>query len=166
MNVGDTQTLRVITTDNFESLVATSSNTSVATVDENSFIVTAVGTGTATITVTISKTVNGRTISGSSSCTVSVKGTTYTFGMQMTIRADDAIVSALQNADFNMNAILDTSGYTWRYNGTYFLCDTSTFVSYDTLKTIEGMEFWDFQRSNLAAQLYPYCSNQNPSKIF
>ena len=158
MNVGDTQTLRVITTEpNFESLVATSSNTSVATVDRNSGVVTAVGAGTTTITITISKTVNGRTISGSDSCTISVKRPTYTFGMQMTIRADDAVVSALKRAGFNMNAIVDTSGYTWRYNSDgYFHCDTGTSVSYNTLKTIAGMEFWEFQYSDLAAQLYPY----------
>lgn len=70
MDVGQTQSLRIITTaSEVDSIDITSSNTNVVTVNKSSATITAVGGGTATITVTITR--GGH--SNSSSCTVTVK---------------------------------------------------------------------------------------------
>ena len=36
------------------------------------------------------------------------------------------------------------------------LCDTFEIVTYETIETVTNMEFWEFQYSDLASQLYPY----------
>ena len=74
MTVGDSQSLRIITTTaDYDDIQVTSSNTAIATVSSSNLSVSAVGPGTATITVTITKEVNGKIITGSDSCTISVE---------------------------------------------------------------------------------------------
>lgn len=74
MTVGDTQTLRIITTTaDYDDIQITSNDTSVATVNLSNLSVNAVGPGTATITVTITKEVNGQIVTGSDTCTISVE---------------------------------------------------------------------------------------------
>ena len=155
LKAGESQTLTANVTPSGTAVSWSSSDTHVATIDRSGRI-TAVSSGSTTIIAEMYY--DGQSYTGTCQVTVtdSIKELAYTFKMQMTIIADDAIVSALQNTGFNMSAIVDTSGYIWRYSDGFFLCDTSISVSYNTLKTIDGMEFWDFQYSHLDAQLYKY----------
>ena len=73
MAVGDSQSLRIITTTNeYDNLSVTSSNPNVVAVDGSGTTIKAVGAGTATITATISVNAGGQTYSDSSSCSVTV----------------------------------------------------------------------------------------------
>lgn len=76
MEVGDSQSLRIITTTNeFDNFSVTSSNTNVVTVDASGTTINAVGAGTATVTATISVNIGGQTYSNSGSCSVTVIST-------------------------------------------------------------------------------------------